>query len=129
MCESGSSRFQPGEGLLRDNKPSDRPFWSTKVNCPRWSHQTIANISSPLQICANIQVFDQFGSFLTFVNTTSSGSGGSKIYGPQVTFKFSIAYFSVLIKHVCSMFIKNQSYENLNDRKNTNKTYYINLKK
>ena len=86
-------------------------------------------MSSPLQSCANIQVFDQFGSFLTFVNTTSSGSGGSKIYGPQVTFKFSIAYFSVLIKHVCSMFIKNQSYENLNDRKSTNKTYYINLKK
>ena len=115
------SAFNQEKALLRDYEPSDGTFWST-------SHQSIANISSPLQSCANIQVFDQFGSFLTFVNTTSSGSGGSKIYGPQVTFKFSIAYFSVLIKHVCSMFIKNQSYENLNDRKNTNKTYHINLK-
>ena len=32
-CESGSSRFQPGEGpsrgLLRDYEPSDGTFWST----------------------------------------------------------------------------------------------------
>ena len=35
-CESGSSRFQPGEGpsrgLLRDYEPSDGTFWSTTCN-------------------------------------------------------------------------------------------------
>ena len=37
--------------------------------------------------------------------------------------------FQLRTKYVCTMFIKNQSFKNLNDRKNTNKTYYINLKK
>ena len=102
----GNGQFNGPTGLAVDNLDNivvaDWGNSRLQVNC----HQSIANMSNPLQSCANIQVFDQFGSFLTFVNTTSSGSGGSKIYGPQVTFKFSIAYFSVLIKHVCSMFIK-----------------------
>ena len=39
--ESGSSRFQPGEGpsrgLLRDYEPSDGPFWSTS-SYRHWRH-------------------------------------------------------------------------------------------
>ena len=58
--ESGSSRFQPGEGpsrgLLRDYEPSDGPFWSTS---PHWSVVTITR--SP-GIMGNMEP-------LTFYNT------------------------------------------------------------
>ena len=61
-CESGSSRFQPGEGpsrgLLRDYEPSDGTFWSTNVHhtmSPQerrtWSespHTSLSSHKSPL---------------------------------------------------------------------------------
>ena len=47
-CESGSSRFQPGEGpsrgLLRDYEPSDGLFWSTNTEAA----QRAAGGSSPV---------------------------------------------------------------------------------
>ena len=34
---------------------------------------------------ARVQIFDQFGSFLSYVNT-----GGCKLYGPQVKYRVSL---------------------------------------
>ena len=52
-CESGSSRFQPGEGpsrgLLRDYEPSDGTFWSTTGEAELRLLET-APPSPPLQL-------------------------------------------------------------------------------